>query len=351
MRTTLKYLGGAILAAGLFWWVLSGTDTAEVWKQLREASIPLLLLAAFLNLAQNVPRVWRWRALLEPVRPAIPFRPMFSAVILGYLTSWTVPGRLGELVRPALLAGRERLPLSACLGSIVADRMLDALAVLVVFVGGTALIPLHGEAAEHVAMIRAGSLGLLAVIAVPLVALLIVSSARDAVERRLIRWAGLRERVGRAILGLSDGMSALRNPRLFLIVTFHTALTWSLIVAGTWLAVRASGASIEIAAMCVIMPLLVLGIALPTPGGAGGYHAAMTFGLTALFNVEQATAIGASFLAHLIIIVPVVVLGVALLFIDRIPFNDLLNAARQVRGSGPKGGPSILARSPVEKPL
>ncbi len=351
MRTTLKYLGGAILAAGLFWWVLSGTDTAEVWKQFRTASIPLLLLAACLNLAQNVPRVWRWRALLEPVRPAIPFRPMFSAVILGYLTSWTVPGRLGELVRPALLAGRERLPLSACLGSIVADRMLDAVAVLVVFVGGTALVPLQGEAAEHAAMIRAGSLGLLAVIAVPLIGLLIVSSARDSVERRIADWVGLRRRLGEGILGLADGMSALKNPRLFLIVTFHTALAWSLIVAGTWLAVRAAGVSIQIEAMCVILPLLVLGIALPTPGGAGGYHAAMTFGLTALFNVDQAAAIGASFLAHLIVIVPVVVLGVALLFVDRIPFHDLLNAARQVRGAGEGGGPSIITRSPVEKPL
>ncbi len=351
MRATLKYLGGAILAVGLFWWVLSGTDTAEVWKQFRKASIPLLLLAASLNLAQNVPRVWRWRALLEPVRPSIPFRPMFSAVILGYLTSWVVPGRLGELVRPALLAGRERLPLSACLGSIVADRMLDAIAVLVLFAGGTALVPLQGEAAEHAALIRTGALGLLAVIGVPLVALLIVSSARDAVERRLARWTGFRQRLGHAVLGVADGMSALRNPRLFLIVTFHTALVWSLIVAGTWLAVRAAGVSVEIEAMGVIMPLLVLGIALPTPGGAGGYHAAMTFGLTALFNVDPPTAVGASFLAHLIVIVPVVVLGVALLFIDRIPFHDLLNAARQVRGKGQDGGPSTLAHSPVEGPL
>ena len=61
---------------------------------------------------------------------------LIDAVILGYATSWVVPGRLGELVRPALLAGRQRLPLGPCLGSVVADRLLDGMAVLALFVVG-----------------------------------------------------------------------------------------------------------------------------------------------------------------------------------------------------------------------
>ena len=48
------------------------------------------------HLGHNVFRTWRWGALLGPVRKGVRFRPMLSAIILGYMTSWIVPGRLGE---------------------------------------------------------------------------------------------------------------------------------------------------------------------------------------------------------------------------------------------------------------
>jgi len=108
LKETLKFAAGLLLAGLLLWWVLRGIDPHILWSQLREASLLGLLVAAALGVAHNIFRVLRWRALLEPVRSKVPFRPMFDAVILGYATSWTIPGRLGELVRPALLAGRER---------------------------------------------------------------------------------------------------------------------------------------------------------------------------------------------------------------------------------------------------
>ena len=46
-----------------------------------------------------------------------------------------------------------------------------------------------------------------------------------------------------------------------------------------------------------MQPLLALGVAVPTPGGAGSYHAAVNFGL-ALFGVSWATAAGAGIILH-----------------------------------------------------
>ena len=348
LRESLKWLGGMALGGGLLWWVLRGTDPSALWTQLRAASPSGLVLAAALGLGHNVFRVLRWRALLEPVRRDIPFRPMFDAVMLGYTTSWVIPGRLGEVVRPALLAGRERLPLGPCLGSVLVDRLLDGVAVLVLFAIGMLTTPLTGEAAEHVSVVRGGALGLVALISIPIAALLVASGGRARIERALAGRRGVRGWVGRMVLSLSQGVRALGRPALLLRVALHTALAWGMIVASTWVGIRSCGVQITLGGTMVLLPLLVLGIALPTPGGAGGYHAAMRVGLIKLFGVAQPLAVGAGLLQHAVIVLPVIAVGVLILVVDRIPVQDLLHAARQVRNLGSPDEPAVTPGRPAE---
>ena len=339
-RPAVKYLAGLLLAGILLAWVLRGADLRAISEQFRQASLPMLALCAALNLGHTAFRVWRWRALLEPVRREIPFRPMFDAVILGYWTSWVVPGRLGELVRPALLAGRQRLPLGPCLGSVVSDRLLDAAAMLALFTVGLAITPLGGEAAAHAAWIRGGSFGLVGLFSLPLLLLLLVSTFGR--RRQPAAGGRIRARLARMLLSLAQGTDALRRPRLLFKVLLHSMLAWTAITVGTWIGIRACGVEIPLGAAWIILPLLALGIALPTPGGAGGYHAAMIFGLTQLFAVPETLAVGAAFLVHAVVIVPFILLGSLLLLVERLPFHDLLEAARQLRGA-PASSSSVLA--------
>jgi uncharacterized membrane protein YbhN (UPF0104 family) len=106
---------------------------------------------------------------------------------------------------------------------------------------------------------------------------------------------------------------------------------------------------VSFGAILIMMPLLVLGIAIPTPGGAGGYHAAMKFGLTRLFLVSESVAVGAGFLMHAVVVIPVVLLGSALLIVDRIPVQDLFRAARQVRDLGSSPAASDEVGRPAER--
>jgi uncharacterized protein (TIRG00374 family) len=340
VRELGKYLGGVVLACVLLWWVLRGTDLRQVWDQIRQASVLGMAAAVVLNLGHNVFRVWRWRVLLSPVRPDVPFRPMLVAVIVGYMTSWVIPGRLGEVVRPMLLSSREDLPLGPTLGSIVADRMLDGMAVVALFVLGSWLTPLEGEAADYETLIRTGSLTMAALVTGLAVAMLLAASAGEPFHRWLSRRSAMVRWIGRTVVSISSGVTALRSPRLVLQLAFYSALAWLTIATATWIGVRSAGADVSFGAILVIQPLLVLGVAVPTPGGAGSYHGAMKIGLM-LFGVAQVVAISAAIVMHVLIVVPIIVLGMILLWTDRVSWRDLVKSAAQMRDLGSADGPPV----------
>jgi uncharacterized protein (TIRG00374 family) len=333
--------------------VLRGTDPGSIADHV--ASVPPAGLAlglatcAMLNVGHNVFRVWRWRALLAPVRRDLAFRPMFDAVILGYLASWTLPGRLGELVRPALLAGRAGLPLGPCVGSVLADRMLDGVAVIAIFALAVAVTPLAPGAADHAGVLRDASLVVIALVGVPLVALLVASVARSRLDAMLAGRKGALVWVVRSALAFARGTEALARPSLLARALLYTVGAWAMIVAATWAGIRASGVNVSPGAVGVLLPLLVLGIALPTPGGAGSYHLAMKVGLVRFFEVSEPAAVAAGLLVHLAIVVPIVLLGVVLLVVDRIPLQDLYAAARQVKALGQAARDPAAARDVMER--
>lgn len=337
LKDLAKYVGGLVLAAALLWWVFRGTDPGSLWEQLGQASIVGLIASAALNIGHIVFRVWRWRALLAPVQPGVPFRPMFSACVVGYLTTWVVPGRLGELVRPMLLAARERVALGPAVGSVVADRLLDAAAVVVLFAVGSWITPLPGPAAEYASVFRGASLFMAVSIAVMLTGMLVVSSAHGRLKPWLDRRSAAVRWVGNMLVSLSRGAQSLRSPRLALVVAVHSLLAWLTIALGTWIGIRAAGVQLSFGTVLTILPMLVLGVAVPTPGGAGSYHGAMKAGLL-LFGVAELPAVGAGLLVHGAVTAPIILLGTVLLWTERISWKDMIAAARNLRHLGGDGG-------------
>jgi uncharacterized protein (TIRG00374 family) len=334
MKTALQGIGGLLLAALLLFWVFHDKDPQALSGALMRASWGGLALAAAINFAHNLFRVLRWRCLLDPVRERVPLRPLFAAVILGYLTTWLVPGRVGEVVRPALLSARENLPLGPCLGTVVADRLLDGVAIVALFAAGSLSANFTSGSAALAGEIRVAAVIALAVIVTGLAVLVAVSTVGGKLDGWLSRRSAPVRWAGHAALGLSRGADALRSPRLLVPIVAHSLLAWLTIGLGTWVGIRAAGADVGFADVLVMLPLLALGVSLPTPGGVGGYHALMQFGLTSLFGIDPTVAAGAGLLMHVAIVVPVLVLGPTLLYTEKLSWSDLVAAGRQVRALG-----------------
>src|SRR5438105_101591 len=113
----IRVLVGVVISLILLYVTFRGLDWAEVGAALRSANYVFIALAALVILGAFAMRAVRWSWLLRPVR-VLPWKELFSAVLIGFFGNYVLPAKTGELVRAYVLGKRENLSKSAILGSI-----------------------------------------------------------------------------------------------------------------------------------------------------------------------------------------------------------------------------------------
>ena len=135
--------------------VLWGIDVEHALAALREVSWWMLLPMCALYLCAHMLRVWRLKLLLnQPIR----YWRLFSINSVGFLAINVIPLRLGEMVRPYLLAERENIPFGRGMAAIVLERLLDMLMLLGMLMGLTLMVelPEGGLVIDGIDVISAG---------------------------------------------------------------------------------------------------------------------------------------------------------------------------------------------------
>jgi glycosyltransferase 2 family protein len=303
-----------VLAVGLLAFFLWRVPLADIGGQIAAISPGWLAASVAISLLTFVLRALRWVWILGPVG-RVPFFPAFRATAVGFAANTVLPARAGEVLRPALLARERGLPFSALLASIVFERVLDALAQLV-FLG----LALAGPDSASMGSFSSGRVRIAAAViaGAALAVALFAVVWRSATERlldgvfRLLpeRFRPAARRIAHAFL---DGFASLKTPRLAALVAAGSLGMWFAINVQIYCTMRAFGLSLPLSAAYVVTTAAVLGLAVPTPGGVGGYHAAVQFALTDVFRVPVATATGVALIAHAVSFVPISIIGFALL--------------------------------------
>src|SRR5437773_11071901 len=121
-------------AGGLLALFLRNTDFHQVATEIGRAQLGLVALAFLATTAAYVFRALRWQYLLLPIG-TVRFSNALRTTIIGFAASALLPARAGEVLRPYLLARRERLSATAAFATIILERLLDTVMVLVLFAG------------------------------------------------------------------------------------------------------------------------------------------------------------------------------------------------------------------------
>jgi uncharacterized protein (TIRG00374 family) len=315
MRSHIRTIVVLALLAGLLALFLHNVSLWRVASDIVRARpewLGLSLITMFVNLAV---RALRWKYLLEPLGAAS-FDSTFRATAVGFAASSVLPARAGEVIRPYFLARREHLSATGAFATVIVERLLDVIAVLVwlalfvlAFGRGTPVdnpalftsIKWAGAAAAGVALVALGVLFVLAGNPASVV------RAMERLERALpSAFAGM---IARVVEKFSRGLGVVRRPGRLLIALAWSFPLWLSIDAGIWAVSMAFGFSMPFTGSFLIVPLLVLGVAVPTPGAIGGFHEAFRLGATMFYGAPDDAAVAAALVLHAFSIGPALLLG------------------------------------------
>lgn len=319
MRQHLRTILAIAAAAGLLALFLRNTDFHQVGREIARAELGLLVAALGTTALVYVFRAIRWQYLLQPIGK-VHFGNAFRTTIIGFAASALLPARAGEVLRPFLLARKEGFSATAAFATIILERLLDTVMVLLLFALFLLFFtPDFSTSGGHtLEQVKLGGMLAAGVCVVFLVVFFFLAGHPGTLERLTTALTRLLpESLGATAVKLlhafSEGLGIVRQPRRLLVALALSVPVWLAIGAGIYLVTKAFHIQMPFSGTFLIQALLVVGVAVPTPGAVGGFHYFYRLGTTVFYGAPNDRAVGAALVLHAISFVPVAIVGLILL--------------------------------------
>ena len=314
IRNPLAWLGLAVSAGALFL-AFRGLHWGEVREAVAGANYGLLILALAIMLVALYLRALRWAVLFHP-RKGMAVGNLLGAMNVGYAFSNILPLRVGELVRAYLIGETEKVSVAHALSTIVVERVLDVLTVVVVLVVLLPFIDVPGWVAGPA--LGVGIAFLL------LAALLVTLSAARERALALVAWGsrllpeGLRHRVEEVAAAAIGGLAVLRQPWALVQAVAWSAASWLASALLMWVVLRAFDLELPFTAGLFVMVATSLVMLVPaSPGYVGTFELAAIKGLENVFDVGHNAAASYALVQHAILYLTPIVIGAVFLWRER----------------------------------
>lgn len=291
-------------------------EFGQIREALRSAHWTWALLALAGNAAFIAAKAWRWKNLLR-FSPDVRFSELHGAVYIGLAMNFLV-AHVGEFLRSAIIARKRDLAMSAVFASVVVERILDFIAMLfllaIVFASAPSLpdiVEMAGIGAALIVVIATS--GLFALLHPPQWLCGLAGKCARLLPARTSDL--LTEQLRKARLGLES----VKDLRLMTVVLVTSVLQWTLVVSNIWCSAAAVGESVSLLAAFVVFVIIIAGLTLPnSPLQIGTTQLAFVLGL-GIDHVSASTAIAASLIYTVCVILQTMIVGGVLLIARRRP--------------------------------
>ena len=284
---------------------LVGIEWGQVGVALRQADWRYFVPAAASLLVYLLARSIRWRILLGP---EVSLGESFAVTNIGYLVSNVLFFRLGDPARAVAIGLGGQVRVSAALSTVVVERVLDMLMVVLLL---AVTLPFVGEAGWIRETAVVAGVGALAALAVLIALALWPDWGRRLLRALLSRLPRIDvERWMEILGGLLDGLAALRSARRVAGLLVWSVVAWAFVVGYYWAMLWAFLDQPSLVEPSFLTCATGLGMAVPSsPGAMGVFHAIARYALVLPFGVDAADAVVIAFAAHTYQYVLMVLLG------------------------------------------
>lgn len=311
MTLKLKSAVGIAVSLLLLWWALRDVSFLEVAHHVMVADPILFGIAIAIATSGLAVRALRWRLLLLPLSPSVPFRARYAATSIGFAANNLLPARVGEFARALALGRLTGLPVGGVFGSLALERAFDGVALLLLFfIALMGSVPVDPGAAAGLAVV--GVVGTAIILGVLLPLALAPERSLVFVERvgaRLLPGA-IRRPVLDAAHAFVQALALVRSVRLLLLSFLWAMGQWLYLALSFHLALRAFGITeVSFLGAVFLQSLVGFAVAIPSsPGFFGPFEAVTKLGL-AIWGISAGKAISFAIGFHIGGFIPVTLIG------------------------------------------
>lgn len=307
----LKVVLSIGLAIVLLFFVFKNVSWAAFWNQAKSVDYTWVVLSILLSIVAYMARAYRWNILLEPLGYQLRTQRTTLAVLIGYLANLALP-RLGEITRCGVLNRNDQVPMSVGLGSVVTERLVDFLTLLLLIA-----ISLIIESDRLIGFLTKAYSDLH--IPVYVLFILVGLGLAGAVGMYIIYRISLKSegKIATLIQGFISGILSLKNIQRPVGFLVSTLVLWVVYYLMSYIIIFSLPETSHLGIGVGFMLLVTGGIALslPVQSGFGTYHG-MISGMLLLYGVNEASGLFLATLLHTSQIVAVAIFGSVALVIS-----------------------------------
>ncbi len=123
--------------------------------------------------------------------------------------------------------------------------------------------------------------------------------------------------------GFVESLELARDPVACILVMFNTIVIWTALTAQFYLGSLAVRRPLPFDSGCLLGGVATVGIAIPTPGGVGGFHKLAQWVLTNFYGFDIDSSVAAAIIFHLVGALPVIITGLTLFIREGLHWRDI----------------------------
>lgn len=302
---------GLIISAVFLIIAFQGLNPGAVWQEIQHANLLLILFGAVWYFAAVYVIAMRWGFLLRSIAP-LSVRQLMPLVCICYMGNNVYPLRSGEILRLLLLQRNHRVPFTRAAVISVAERVFDGLVMLTFVVIGLLLLKVESTWLRGVATITA-PIFLLAL------AVFFALAARPQLFRRVVaRFTRLLPgKLRELVTGLADdvlsSLEGFRTPADLFGAIITSYITWMLEASVYWIVTFAFNLDVDYPTALLMVGVVNLAGLIPASPGMVGVFEFAVITVLSLVGVAEANATAYAIVIHLVIWLPVTLVGFFLL--------------------------------------
>ena len=328
-KKKILLIAGILVSIICSWLFARKIEWSSLGEAFREAKYIYIFPTVIILFFAHYIRAIRWEVLLSPIK-RVSVLNLFSANMIGFMANNVLPARLGEVIRPIMIARKEKIKVSTSLATVAIERVFDILGVIVIASLLFCFLPSDNETNSQAVILQlkkwSAIMAFLGICAITTLFLLSLYPKRAGAvfEKLLFVFPHhLRDKLVNMLHSFISGLQVFDHKTKLLWAGALSIVIWLLNAASIYVLCYSFDIGLSFAGSCFVAVCIALAVALPqAPGFICVFHIATQKSLD-VFGIDLSSAQSFAILLWAINFVPITITGLLFLWREGISFGEM----------------------------